>query len=102
MGIDRKDATGAILAALENLNEELDEDQRFEIQEDMRLFGSDSALDSVGLVSVIMDVEALMEERHGLEIDLTDERAMSLKRSPFRTVDTLADYVCTLAAEQDA
>jgi len=101
MAMDREDAVDAILAALENLNEELDEDRRFEVRADMRLLGSDSSIDSVGLVSVVMDVEALVEERHGVEIDLTNERAMSMKHSPFRTVDTLADYVSALAAEQD-
>ena len=64
--------------------------------EESILFGRGSSLDSLGLVSLIVDVERLFEEEHGVVLTLADDKAMSQKASPFRTVETLADYIGTL------
>ncbi|WP_202943746.1 hypothetical protein [Heliomicrobium modesticaldum] len=64
--------------------------------EQIKIFGRDGLLDSVGLVTLIVDVEQQVEEQTGRSIVLADERAMSQKQSPFQTIGTLADYVMTL------
>ncbi len=58
-----------------------------------RLLGEKAVLDSIGLVSLIVDLEEKVAARFGKEIVLADERAMSLRYSPFRRVESLADYV---------
>lgn len=58
-----------------------------------RLVGEKSALDSIGLVTLIVDLEEKIAARYGREIVLADERAMSLRQSPFRRVESLADYI---------
>lgn len=63
------------------------------------LFGPKGALDSIGLVSVLVALEQELAESHGLAVSLMDDRAMSRERSPFRTPETLADYVLDLAGE---
>jgi acyl carrier protein len=57
-----------------------------------RLFGGDSVLDSIGLVTIIIDIEMRLSEL-GIDITLTSEKAMSQKNSPFKSVSTLADFV---------
>ncbi len=64
-----------------------------EISGSTALFGPRGALDSIGLVSVLVALEQELGEAHGLAVSLMDERAMSRERSPFRTPETLADYV---------
>lgn len=69
---------------------------------DTVLFGdSNGLLDSFGLVNLIVALEAAVEEELGVAIILADERAMSQKHSPFRTVGALADYVTLLVEEDD-
>ena len=48
--------------------------------------------------------DALVEacEELGIAVTLADERAMSQTRSPFRTVQSLTDYIMTLATADDA
>ena len=92
---------GIILEALENLNQELDEGQRVEIGPVTPLFGPDAQLDSLSLVSVIVDVETALTVTWGLPVSLTDDRAMSREISPFDDVGTLADYVLELLAEME-
>lgn len=67
---------------------------------DTVLFGRDGLLDSVALVSFILDLEEAIRAACGVSITLADERAMSQSRSPFRRVSSLADYAAQLIAEQ--
>jgi acyl carrier protein len=60
---------------------------------DTVLFGKGGSLDSIGLVILVVTLEQLLEERFGVALTLADERAVSQKSSPFRTVRTLAEYV---------
>jgi acyl carrier protein len=69
------------------------------LDETTRLFGKEGLLDSLGLVTLLIDIEQAVNERTGLMIALADDRAMSQSRSPFRTIGTLADYIETLTNE---
>ncbi len=71
-----------------------------EYSEDTVLFGRDGLLDSIGLVSFILDVEENLRMQSGISITLADERAMSQSRSPFRSVSNLVDYAFKLTAEE--
>jgi acyl carrier protein len=59
------------------------------------LFGSDSEVDSMGFVNLIMDVEAYFHDQ-GHMITLTYEEAMAGESSPFQTVTRLTDYILEL------
>jgi len=87
-----------IYDALRNLNEELSEDQRVEVSADTVLFGLNSDLDSLSLVSVVVDIESGLSSI-GLNISLTDERAMSQDVLPFSTVTTLKEYILEVGNE---
>ncbi|MGL5947841.1 MAG: hypothetical protein ACRCYV_02105 [Aeromonas sp.] len=65
-----------------------------------RLFGQ--ALDSMGMVFLVADLEALISEDFNLDITLADDRAMSQKTSPFRSVETLVNYMQQLIDEAKA
>jgi len=64
------------------------------------LIGRESPIDSFGLVGVIVSVEEGVASQSGQAVSLADEKAMSQRNSPFRTVGTLAEYVQTLLAEE--
>ncbi|MBV9035532.1 MAG: hypothetical protein JO182_13670 [Acidobacteriaceae bacterium] len=71
-----------------------------EVTADSRLFGSGSPIDSVALVSLLVEVEQSVNELYSTEIVIADDRAMSQKRSPFRTVGSLGEYIHVLLSEQ--
>lgn len=60
------------------------------------LFGREGFLDSMSLVTLIVAVEQAIEDELGFSISLADERALSQRASPYRTVGALADYASTL------
>ena len=88
-----------VLGAMENLNEELDSDHKIAISSDTPLFGADAAIDSLSLVSIIVDVEAGASAAMGRDISLTDDRAISQAVSPFTNPNTLTAYILAIAAE---
>jgi acyl carrier protein len=69
------------------------------LEPDMPLFGPSGALDSLGLVSVVVELEQTLSDRTGREVSLMNDRAMSQTRSPFRTVGSLADYALAQVSE---
>ena len=97
----REAVLAIILEALESLNQELDPGQQVEIGPTTPLFGPDAQLDSLSLVSVIVDVETALTLKWGLPVSLTDDRAMSREISPFDDVGTLTDYVMELLSEME-
>lgn len=66
----------------------------------VNLIGRQAVLDSLGLVTLVVDLEQRLEEEYGIALVLVDEHAMSQKTSPFRTVESLTEYICLLIEEQ--
>jgi acyl carrier protein len=57
------------------------------------LLGEGGAVDSLGLVRLVLTVERQIRDDFGVAVSLTDEKAMSQRNSPFRTVGTLTAYL---------
>lgn len=91
--VDKQVVVEIILDALRSLNAELDAQAQVPVSVSTPLFGADATLDSLSLVSVIVDVETGVAEAFGHAVSLTDDRALSQPVSPFTDVRTLADYV---------
>lgn len=89
----RTDVVDIIFSALRSLNSERSDGEQIPVTEATKLFGPDASLDSLSLVSIIVDVESGVSDRFAKAISLTDDEAMSQAVSPFSTVDTLADYI---------
>ena len=56
------------------------------------LFGSESVLDSLDFVNLIVEIENKLKD-HDYDIIIASEKAMSRKNSPFRTINTLAEFI---------
>ena len=63
------------------------------------LYGPGGALDSLALVSFIVELETALEAQLGISVVLASERAVSQRRSPFLTVGSLAAFIERLMEE---
>jgi len=63
------------------------------------LVGSGAVLDSLGVVSLIVEVEQRLEGAYEISVTLANDKAMSQRNSPFRTVGVLTDHVIAMAEE---
>ena len=62
-------------------------------KEETRLFGGGAPLDSLSLVSLIVEIEEKIEDNFGISLILADEKAMSRRTSPFSKISYLVDYI---------
>jgi acyl carrier protein len=89
----------AIYRAVDWINGELPPDRQLIKAPETRLLGSQSVLDSMHLVSLIVTVERELEDAFGVALTLADERALSMNASPFRSIQSLADYIGILITD---
>ena len=88
-----------IVQALVELNEELENENLNNPTSETKLYGGSGALDSLALVSLITDLEEKISDEFEKDIILADEKAMSQRTSPFRSVETLTNYIQKLLEE---
>jgi acyl carrier protein len=81
-----------VLSAMTATNAARAADQQLVVAPDAPIFGRRSTLDSLGLVALLIDIEEALAAE-GVEVMLSDERAMSQKRSPFRDVPSLVAFI---------
>ena len=96
---DPENIIAAIYRAIDWINGELPPDRQLIKAPETRLMGSETALDSMGLVSLIVTIEREVEDAFGVALTLADERALSMKASPFRSIQSLADYIGILLTD---
>ena len=88
-----------IIEVLNEINEELENENLNNPTSETKLYGGSGALDSLALVSLITDLEERISDEFEKDIILADEKAMSQRTSPFRSVETLTNYIQKLLEE---
>ena len=89
----KKQLLETIYKSLDEINENLNDAQKLIKDKNTVLFGKDGQLDSLGLVNLLVIIEQNIDDEFKIMITIADEKAMSQKRSPFRTIDTLVNYI---------
>jgi acyl carrier protein len=87
-----------VLHAMRTLNLARDASSQLTISPQAPIFGNGSALDSLGLLTLLLDIEEDLQHV-GCKIRLSDDRAMSQTRSPFGSVGSLVEYIGRVARE---
>ena len=88
-----------IYDSMDELNEQLSNERQLTKSTKTVLFGNNGQLDSLGLVNLLVIIEQNIEEEFDVSITIADERAMSQKHNPFRTIGALATYIDILLKE---
>lgn len=66
------------------------------INYDTLLLSEGSAIDSMTIVSIVVDLESELTDAFQKEISLSDDKAMSRKISPYDNVNNLIEYIIEL------
>ena len=97
--MDKKEIFSIVINQVTELNETLPDGKKIQVDENTILFGNGSGIDSLSLVSVIVDLEMLFSNEYDYDISLTDDRAMTRAISPFDNISSLVDYINELLIE---
>ena len=101
MNTTREQIVELVYRAVDEINEDLKVETRLVKKPETVLFGRTATIDSMSLVSFIVAVEQQLHDEFSLGVTLANEKAMSMERSPFRTLESMIDYVCEVVAEAD-
>lgn len=67
-----------------------------------RLLGKNAVLDSLGLVTLVVDLEQRLDEEYGTVVSIAVDDVIAQKDSPLSTVQSLAEYVHSLVLAAEA
>ena len=96
--LDRETALGVVIACLRDAVEQSG-GAAVAVAQDTPIVGPGAVIDSIGVVSLIVDIEQRLEMDHQVSVTLANDRAMSQQNSPLRTASVLADHI--LATERE-
>jgi acyl carrier protein len=96
--IDRKVALEIVLSTLRDAVSQNGGDAST-VGEETVIVGPEAVIDSIGVVSLIVDIEQRLEMDHQVSVTLANDRAMSQRNSPFRTPLVLADHILATESE---
>lgn len=99
MTVARSDAYNIVIESLNEVFAQVGTAAPADMTEGTVLVGTDAVLDSLGVVQLIVEIEQRVEQRHGVSVTLANDKAMSARNSPFRTIGVLADHVVVTAQE---
>jgi D-alanine--poly(phosphoribitol) ligase subunit 2 len=85
-----------ILDSIEIINQNLENRLPIDQLEACGIYNGPDGLDSISLVALISLIEDSVETKLGFSITLANEKAMSMRNSPFRNVGVLTVYICEL------
>jgi len=66
------------------------------INSDTLLLSEGSDIDSMTIVSIVVDLESKLSDVFQKEISLSDEKAMTREKSPFKNIKNLIEYILEL------
>lgn len=87
-----------VIEVVREIGKDQDSEVLMNADADTLLFGEN--LDSMGIVFLVANLESKIHETFDIQLTLADERAMSQKTSPFRSVKTLTKYIELLIREE--
>lgn len=93
---DKESIEATLLSTLHELVDTLPDDQKFTADIGTKLFGQGSSIDSLTLVSFIVELESKFSDKYNIDLVLTDDRAMTRTKSPFDSVADLRDYIAEI------
>jgi len=89
----RAEVFKVVQRAVETLNEELEYDSLRKVTDETPIFGGEEGIDSLSLVTLVVGLERDIEAAFGKRVALADEKAMSMRNSPYRNVGALVDFI---------
>ncbi len=82
-----------VFSAIDDMNETLPDDKKFSKALPTILFDPFGAIDSLALTMFIVSLEQKIEQEFNVPVSLAGEYSMTDAKSPFRSVQSLVNYI---------
>ena len=91
--MNKQKIKNVIIESISEINNQLPDKIDINAPGTVHLYGGNGKLDSLGLVNLLVAIEQNLEDKFDINVTIADEKAMSQKSSPFKTVNTLLEYL---------
>ena len=95
MGLSKEDIRQTIFVAVDVVNEMLAEEERLEKLPDTLLAGDEGGLDSLGLITFIVEVEGRVQRDFSLALNLI--QALEAPEEPMKNIGRLTEFIAIQA-----
>ena len=72
-----------------------------EVEEGTELLGENGALDSMGIVELVSELEMTIEDSYGKTISLFDDEMLSDVNGPFESPKLLSNHICSVLLKEE-
>lgn len=91
--MEKKEIHNLVINQVEQLVDTFPSEQQFKVNSNTALIGKGSNIDSLSLVSIIVDLEMIFTDKLDSSFSLMDEHALTREISPFESIANLVDYI---------
>ena len=89
----KKEVTKVVYKAVDEINQLLPQDKKVKKSLETVLLGKSAALDSLGLVNLIVEIEQGIQENFNSSINLADQRSFAGQKTPLQNINALIEYL---------
>lgn len=82
-----------IYSAIEEVNRQQPPEYTLKKEKDEFLISDKSSIDSLGLITLLINIEEKIKKEFDIKIDLVEEDLIYEKNTPFKTLDSLAKWL---------
>lgn len=82
-----------IYTAIDEVNKQQPPEYVLKKEKDEFLISEESAIDSLGLITLLINIEDKIQNEFDIKLDLVEENLISEQNTPFKTLDGLAKWL---------
>ena len=82
-----------IFSSIREVNEQQPNENRLKLDKKEFLVSDKSNIDSLGLITLLVNIEDKINKSYNLKLNLLEEKFISDKETPFETIDELAEWL---------
>lgn len=90
--MNRKEVRNIVIGAINEFLKGIRNDTETVVDDNTGLVGEGGILDSLGFIQVVVDIEEHFKKENA-KVSLTSEEVMARQNSPFRSVETLVEFI---------
>ena len=99
---DQAEILDLIYEAIDTINEDQDDDAKIAKMPETTIYSKGEGVDSLVFIYLVGEIQDLVEDKLGAELNLMDEDAINSAEKPFATVASLAGYIQGLLQQVNA
>ena len=82
-----------IFTSIKEVNENQPSNNKLKLKKDELLVSDKSKIDSLGLITLLVNIEDKINKTYNVRLNLLEENYISDEKTPFQTIDNLAEWL---------